>query len=302
MFPDHAADLGAAALIAEEPVAFTQVIADRERGAIWSAMTGVAPAHRGRGLARLVKAHSLLAARSAGMIHAYTANDTANAADACRQHVAGLPPGRPRLVCAPADLTNWSATLTTVMRILLIGAPGSGKGTQADRLAAHYDVTHISSGDLLRAHVRDETPLGVVVKTLVENGDLVPDAVVMDMLRKPVLAAAADGGYILDGFPRTVAQAKVAYAVAQPLGVEVQVAIHLDVDRDELVRRLLARSRGTEDSPDVIEHRLDVYLQETVPLVGYYDRREWLVHVDGGQPPDVVTQSIIEGIEQRVHA
>lgn len=183
------------------------------------------------------------------------------------------------------------------MRILLIGAPGSGKGTQADRLAERYGVTHISSGDLLRQHVRDRTPLGLVIKSLVESGDLVPDSLVMDMLRKPVLAASEQGGYILDGFPRTVAQAEVAYAVARPLGVAVQVAVHLDVPREELVRRLLARRRGSEDTAEVIEHRLDVYLEQTVPLVDYYDEREWLLHVDGAQPVEVVTQSIVERID-----
>ncbi len=186
------------------------------------------------------------------------------------------------------------------MRILLIGAPGSGKGTQADRLAARYQVTHISSGDLLRQHVQDATPLGLVVKNLVENGDFVPDSVVMDMLRKPVLAASEAGGYVLDGFPRSVAQAKAAYAVARSLGVEIQVAIHLDVHRDELVRRLLARSRGSEDTAEVIAHRLDVYLEQTVPLVNYYTEREWLVHVDGNQPVDAVTQLIVERIEERL--
>ncbi|MBA2477190.1 MAG: adenylate kinase [Actinomycetota bacterium] len=186
------------------------------------------------------------------------------------------------------------------MRILLIGAPGSGKGTQADRLAARYQVTHISSGDLLRQHVQDATPLGLVVKNLVENGDFVPDSVVMDMLRKPVLAASEAGGYVLDGFPRSVAQAKAAYAVARSLGVEIQVAIHLDVDRDELVRRLLARSRGSEDTAEVIAHRLDVYLEQTAPLVDYYTEREWLVHVDGNQPVDAVTQLIVERIEERL--
>jgi len=186
------------------------------------------------------------------------------------------------------------------VRILLIGAPGSGKGTQADRLAARYQVTHISSGDLLRQHVQDATPLGLVVKNLVENGDFVPDSVVMDMLRKPVLAASEAGGYVLDGFPRSVAQAKAAYAVARSLGVEIQVAIHLDVDRDELVRRLLARSRGSEDTAEVIAHRLDVYLEQTAPLVDYYTEREWLVHVDGNQPVDAVTQLIVERIEERL--
>ncbi len=187
------------------------------------------------------------------------------------------------------------------MRILLIGAPGSGKGTQADRLAERYRVTHISSGDLLRQHVRDKSPLGLVIKSLVENGDLVPDSLVMDMLRKPVLTASEQGGYILDGFPRTVAQAEVAYAVARPLGVAVQVAIHLDVPREELVRRLLARRRGSEDTAEVIAHRLDVYLEQTVPLVDYYDERAWLLHVDGSQPVDAVTQSIVERVDALVN-
>lgn len=187
------------------------------------------------------------------------------------------------------------------MRILLIGAPGSGKGTQADRLAEHFGVEHISSGDLLRKHVREETSLGTTIKTLVQDGDLVPDSLVMDMLRKPVLAAAEAGGYILDGFPRTVDQAKAAYTVARRLGVAVQVAIHLDVPKGELVRRLLARGRGDEDTRDVIEHRLDVYNDKTVPLVEYYNQREWLLHVDGAQPMDEVTASIVTSISKRLN-
>jgi adenylate kinase len=119
------------------------------------------------------------------------------------------------------------------MRLLLIGAPGAGKGTQAGRLATRFGIAHISSGDLLRQHVRDQTSLGRAVQSYVANGDLVPDGVVMDMLRKPVLAAA--GGYVLDGFPRTVEQAKASYAVVRALGAEVQAAIHLDVPREELV-------------------------------------------------------------------
>ncbi len=131
------------------------------------------------------------------------------------------------------------------MRLLLIGAPGSGKGTQATRLAEHFGLTHISSGDLLRQHVTEGTPLGTAVQQYVAHGDLVPDTLLMDVLRKPVVAASNSGGYILDGFPRTVEQAQIAYAVAKDLGVEAQVAVHLDVAREELVRRLLARGRGS---------------------------------------------------------
>src|SRR5579863_4474832 len=167
------------------------------------------------------------------------------------------------------------------MRLLLIGAPGSGKGTQAERLAERFNITHISSGDLLRQHVRDQTSIGQTIKAYVDAGDLVPDSVVMDMLRKPVVAAADAGGYVLDGFPRTVEQAKAAFAVAQPLGAEVQAAIHLDVPATELVRRLLARGRGSDDTEEVIEHRLQVFRENTIPLLDYYAGREWMFAVDG---------------------
>jgi adenylate kinase len=179
------------------------------------------------------------------------------------------------------------------MRLLLIGAPGAGKGTQAGRLAARFGITHISSGDLLRQHVHDQTPLGQAIKTYVDRGDLVPDSLVMDMLRKPVVAAAEAGGYVLDGFPRTVEQARVAFAVAQPLGAEVQAAIHLDVPDAELVRRLLARHRGSDDTEEVIEHRLQVYRENTIPLLEYYAGREWMFAVDGAQPPDAVHEEIV---------
>jgi len=179
------------------------------------------------------------------------------------------------------------------MRLLLIGAPGAGKGTQAERLAERFGITHISSGDLLRQHVKDHTSIGQMIKSYLDRGDLVPDGVVMDMLRKPVVAAAQAGGYVLDGFPRTVEQAKASFPTAHALGVEVQAAVHLDVTRAELVRRLLARRRGSEDTEAVIERRLQVYLDKTVPLLEYYADREWMFTVDGAQPPDAVHEDIV---------
>ena len=184
------------------------------------------------------------------------------------------------------------------MRLLLIGAPGSGKGTQATRLAEHFGLTHISSGDLLRQHVTDGTPLGKEVQQYVAHGDLVPDTLLMDVLRKPVVAASKTGGYILDGFPRTVEQAEIAYAVAKDLGVEAQVAVHLDVPRDELVRRLLARGRGSDDTEEVIEHRLEVYMEHTVPMLDYYESREELLRVDGGRKQDEVSWALVSQLEQ----
>jgi adenylate kinase len=153
------------------------------------------------------------------------------------------------------------------MRLLLIGAPGSGKGTQADLLASRFGIAHISSGDLLRQHVREQTAFGQLVKKYVDKGDLVPDSLVMDILRKPVLAAT--NGYVLDGFPRP-----------------------------ELVRRLLARGRGADDTAEVIEHRLQVYDEMTVPLLDYYAGREWMFAVDGTQPPQEVHEDIVRRIQK----
>lgn len=184
------------------------------------------------------------------------------------------------------------------MRILLIGAPGSGKGTQAVRIAEHFGITHISSGDLLRRHVSEGTSIGRSVKAYVDRGDLVPDAFVRDMLRKPVIAANEAGGYVLDGFPRTVEQAKAAYETARELGVSVRIAVYLDVPTEELIRRLLARGRGTDDTEDVIAHRLEVFREHTMPMVDYYAEREELVKVDGARPPDEVTKSLLGELEQ----
>src|ERR1700742_2855686 len=171
------------------------------------------------------------------------------------------------------------------MRLLLIGAPGAGKGTQAERLSKHFGIAHISSGDLLRQHVKDETALGLTIKSYVDAGDLVPDAVVMDMLRKPVVAAAEAGGYVLDGFPRTVDQAKAAFETARELGVEVQAAVHLDVPDEELIRRLLARGRGSDDTEEVIAHRLEGFREMNIPLLDYYAGRGLMFTVEGGPGP-----------------
>ena len=182
------------------------------------------------------------------------------------------------------------------MRILLVGAPGAGKGTQAALLSSARGLAHISSGDLLRDHIARETAIGRSVQAYVSAGDLVPDGIVMDMLRKPVVEAAAAGGYVLDGFPRTVEQARAAYAIAKDLGVAVQVAVHLDVPEEELVRRLLARGRGADDTEDVIRHRLAVYRESTQPMLGYYADREELVTVDGAAPVDDVHAAVLAGL------
>jgi adenylate kinase len=186
------------------------------------------------------------------------------------------------------------------MRVLLIGAPGAGKGTQAVKLAAHFGITHISSGDILRQHIAQGTPTGRAVSGYVRRGDLVPDSIMMDMLFKPVRQASVAGGYVLDGFPRTLEQAEAAYRVAGDLGMGVQVAVHIDVQTDELVRRLLARARGADDTEDVIRHRLKVYTELTTPMLDYYAQREKLIQVNGARPEGEVTWSLIVQLQRAV--
>jgi adenylate kinase len=184
------------------------------------------------------------------------------------------------------------------MRMLLIGAPGAGKGTQAELIAERFGITHISSGDLLRKHVTEGTAIGRAAKEYLARGDLVPDAVVMDMLRKPVVAASESGGYVLDGFPRTVDQAKAAYETASSLGVAVEVAIFLEVQPAELTRRLLARGRGQDDRPEVIEHRIRVFEAKTRPMLDYYAQREELITVNGARPIPEVAWSVTVQLQQ----
>jgi adenylate kinase len=187
------------------------------------------------------------------------------------------------------------------VHILLIGAPGSGKGTQATAIAERFGVTHISSGDLLRKHVNEQTTIGRAAKEYLARGDLVPDAIVRDMLRKPVIAASESGGYVLDGFPRTVTQAEGVYETARDLGVAVEIAVYLEVPAAELTRRLLARGRGTDDSPDVIAHRLEVFEAKTRPMLAYYADREELITVNGARPVAEVTWSIAVQLQQVVN-
>ena len=172
------------------------------------------------------------------------------------------------------------------MRLLLIGPPGSGKGTQATVIARHFGIAHISSGELLRRHIADNTAIGQLAAEYVARGDLVPDGVVMDILRKPVEVASRNGGYVLDGFPRTLAQAEAAYLVAKDLDAWVQVALCLEVPRDVLIERMLRRAQAAgrvDDVEAVMLHRIQVFEEQTPPMLAYYARREVLLRVDGAR-------------------
>ena len=177
------------------------------------------------------------------------------------------------------------------MRLLLIGAPGSGKGTQGEALAAFYGVEHLSSGEVLRTEVRAGTPLGQEVAAYQRRGDLVPDQIVFDLLIPAVAAATARGGYVLDGFPRTLPQALEAADVARRLDLTLNAAIYLNVPETILLQRLLSRARP-DDTAEVIKHRLEVFTQTTSPLIAYYRQRGILLELDGDQSPEAITAEI----------
>jgi adenylate kinase len=179
--------------------------------------------------------------------------------------------------------------------MLLLAPPGAGKGTQGERLAARYGVRHIAAGDLLRAEAQAGDPLGGEIAAYQSRGDLAPDQVVLDVLTPVVVDAAAHGGYILDGYPRNLPQAHAAAELAARLGVTLQAAVYLYAPDDVLTRRLLDRaSQGgrTDDTADVIRHRLELYAETTGPLVPYYTERGILVAVNADQSPDAVTADI----------
>jgi adenylate kinase len=178
------------------------------------------------------------------------------------------------------------------LRLLLIAAPGGGKGTQGELLEARFGVQHISSGDVLRAAASADTPAGREVAAYQRRGDLVPDEVVFDLLIPVVAAATARGGYILDGFPRTLPQAMTAAEIGARLDLTLDAAVYLHVPEPVLVERLLARARP-DDTPEVIRHRLQVFAETTGPLIDYYRRdRGILVEVDADQPPEAITHEI----------
>jgi adenylate kinase len=187
------------------------------------------------------------------------------------------------------------------MRLQMVAPPGAGKGTQAARLASHYGMAHLSSGELLREEVAAGSEIGRDVAAYLERGDLVPDEVVIEILTKPVLDAVEHGGYVLDGFPRTLRQAEEAHRVAKQVeGIELQAVVHLAVGHDEVRRRLLARARRegrSDDTGTTIAHRLEVFDAQTRPLLAYYAGRGLVVDIDGEQPVEKVFADIVDALD-----
>lgn len=178
--------------------------------------------------------------------------------------------------------------------VLLMGPPGAGKGTQAARLSQSRNLKQLSTGDILRANVAQDTELGVKAKGFMDAGELVPDDLIIDMVRSE-LNGLSEVRVLFDGYPRNPAQAGQLDDLLSELGAELTAAVALEVDEDEVVRRLLQRSdeQGrSDDNEQTIRHRLDVYAEQTQPLLEYYESAGNLRRVDGGLSVDEVEEQI----------
>lgn len=169
---------------------------------------------------------------------------------------------------------------TYMLKIVLLGAPGSGKGTQSQKLVAEYGVPQVSTGDLLRNAVAEKTELGLKAKKAMDAGELVSDDIVVGMIRDRLQQPDAENGFILDGFPRSEAQAVVLDELLTELGRPLQRVVHLQVDQEEIVQRLMARGRA-DDNEEIIRNRMEVFQEQTQPLVKYYQDRGLLAAVKG---------------------
>ena len=180
-------------------------------------------------------------------------------------------------------------------RLIFLGPPGAGKGTQAQILSENYQIPHVSTGDILRAAVAEQTPLGKQAKDYMDRGELVPDALILDLIKDRLSHEDTANGWILDGFPRNVNQAAFLEELLTELSQNADSVLNLSVPDEVLVSRLLERKRG-DDNEETIRHRLQVYHRDTVPVIDFYQQRETLKTIDGDRTMEEVTQLLCEAI------
>ncbi len=178
------------------------------------------------------------------------------------------------------------------MRLILLGVPGAGKGEQAKRLSGKFSIPHVSTGDLLRQEMEEETEVGRRISEFVNRGELVSDAVTQAILENRLREADCEAGFILDGFPRNLNQADFLQAALERMSAPVDVVLNIEVPDGTVIDRLAMRNR-LDDAPETIRHRLKVYRKVTAPLVDYYDRAGILKRIDGDGTPEEVTQRIL---------
>ncbi len=186
------------------------------------------------------------------------------------------------------------------MRLIIMGPPGAGKGTQAKFIAEHFKIPAISTGDIFRANVSKGTPLGLEAKRFMNAGEYVPDELTNLMVRDRIDEPDATNGFLLDGYPRTLAQVEELDGMIKFTGHQLDAVVVLTVDQDEIVERLLQRAQvegRADDTEDVIRRRQEVYVEETEPLIGIYRSRGILIEVDGMGEVDDVTHRIFDVLD-----
>jgi adenylate kinase len=168
------------------------------------------------------------------------------------------------------------------MKLILFGPPGAGKGTQAKKISAHYDIPHLSTGNIFRYNIKNETELGKKVKSILDAGELVPDETVVDLVVDELQHEKYDNGYILDGFPRTIPQAVALDKYLNSKDSGIDLFLTLSVPQEELINRILSRGEGrSDDTPEKIKTRLNVYFEETEPVLNYYKKQDIVEEING---------------------
>jgi adenylate kinase len=189
-----------------------------------------------------------------------------------------------------------------MLNVVLFGPPGAGKGTQSERLIDKYGLVHLSTGDIFRANIKGETELGMLAKSYMDKGELVPDAVTIDMLRSEVLKNEAAKGFIFDGFPRTNAQAVALDEFLKSLDTEISLMLALEVEEEELKTRLLKRAevsgRPDDANPEIIQNRINVYNNETKPVKDFYQSQNKFISINGIGEIDEISNRLYQAIDQ----
>ncbi|WP_338429384.1 adenylate kinase [Synechococcus elongatus] len=181
-------------------------------------------------------------------------------------------------------------------RLIFLGPPGAGKGTQAVVVAGKLQLAHISTGDLLRAAVAQQTPLGVEAQGYMDRGELVPDSLVLGLVRDRLQQPDTANGWILDGFPRNRSQAEDLNALLAEIDQQINQAVNLDVPDPVIIERMLARGRA-DDNEAVIRRRLEVYREQTAPLINFFRDRQQLLEIDGNAAVEVVTDRLVSALK-----